>query len=124
MTRRRKGREEGRSVGREGSRRESCERGEGGRGGVLIDDVEKQRLDDARAPCPNQQRQTRTGARHARRGLAKPKRARPPGTRAPLTGSQNTRNYTLSLKTLKAIRIKIKAIKTIISLRTSLPKLL
>ena len=34
----------------------SCERGEGGQEGVLIDDVEKQRLDEARAPCLNQSR--------------------------------------------------------------------
>ena len=33
--------------------RESCERGEGGEEGVLIDDIEKQRLDEARAPCLN-----------------------------------------------------------------------
>jgi hypothetical protein len=48
----------GRSVGREGSRNESCERRLGReRGGVLIDDVEKQRLNEARAPCPNRRRQ-------------------------------------------------------------------
>ena len=32
---------------------------------VLIDDVEKQRLGEARAPCPNRRRQTGTGARVA-----------------------------------------------------------
>jgi hypothetical protein len=31
---------------------ESCERGEGGRGGVLMDDIEKQHLDEARDPLP------------------------------------------------------------------------
>jgi hypothetical protein len=35
------------------------------RGGVLIDDVEKQGLEEARAPCLNRRRQTRTSARHA-----------------------------------------------------------
>jgi len=65
-------------------------RGRAGRDGVLIDDVEKQRLDEARAPCPSWRRQTRTSARHARRGLAKPTRAGPPGTRAPLTVSSYT----------------------------------
>ena len=46
-------------------------RGRAGRDGVLIDDVEKQRLDEARAPCLNQRCQTQAGTRHARRGLAK-----------------------------------------------------
>jgi hypothetical protein len=59
--------------------------------GDLIDDVEKQRLLEARAPCLNERRLARTGARDAEHGLAKPKRAGPPGTCAPLTVSQNTR---------------------------------
>jgi hypothetical protein len=50
-------------------------RGRAGRDGVLIDDVEKQRLDEATAPCLSRRRQTRAGARYARRGLAKPTRA-------------------------------------------------
>lgn len=48
-----------------------------GEGVVLIDDVEKQRLRGARAPCLNGRRQTRMGeaqpcigARHTRCGLA------------------------------------------------------
>jgi hypothetical protein len=45
--------------------------------GVLIDDVEKQRLAEVRAPCLNQRRQTRTGARYARRSLAKPRQSNP-----------------------------------------------
>lgn len=61
-----------------------------GERGVLIDDVEKQRLDEASAPCLNQRRLTRTGARDPERGVAKPKRAGTPGTCAPLTVSQNT----------------------------------
>jgi hypothetical protein len=81
------------SVRRENNRKKSCEQGEKRKGRVLIDNIEKQRLDNTRAPCPNQQHQTQTGVRHTRRGLAKPKRARPPGTRAPLTGLQNTRLY-------------------------------
>jgi hypothetical protein len=35
-----------------------------GEKGVLIDDVEKQRLDEAKAPCLNQRRQTRISTRY------------------------------------------------------------
>jgi hypothetical protein len=58
----------------------------GGAHGQGDNDVEKQCLDEAKAPCLNWRRQTRTGARYTQRSLAKPKRADLPETRAPLTG--------------------------------------